>query len=165
MFLTNKGLFKLHVMYFGLCNSLGTFQRMMNSIFWELLHEGVLVNYMDDFIIPAKTWRNWKKNDQILEDSRETQSVFQEIEMQFQHGRNPYPRSHCREGTNQDEIGEDKGSKRMENTNESERHGKFPRVCKLLLTIHPKLQPHGKAIERIERQEGLEVGRRTPKGI
>ena len=27
----------------------------MNSIFWELLHEGVLVNYMDDFVIPAKT--------------------------------------------------------------------------------------------------------------
>ena len=28
---------------------------MMNSIFQELLHEEVLVNYMDDFIIPAKT--------------------------------------------------------------------------------------------------------------
>jgi len=28
---------------------------MMNSIFWELLHEGVLANYMDNFIIPAKT--------------------------------------------------------------------------------------------------------------
>ena len=28
---------------------------MMNSIFWELLHEVVLVNYMDDFVIPAKT--------------------------------------------------------------------------------------------------------------
>ena len=54
-FLTNKGLFRLQVMYFGLCNSPGTFQKMMNSIFWELLHEGVLVNYMDDFIIPAKT--------------------------------------------------------------------------------------------------------------
>ena len=27
----------------------------MNSIFWELLHEGVLANYIDDFIIPAKT--------------------------------------------------------------------------------------------------------------
>ena len=26
----------------------------MNSIFWELLHEGVLTNYMDDFVIPAK---------------------------------------------------------------------------------------------------------------
>ena len=32
-FLTNKGLFKPQVMYFGLCNSLGIFQRMMNSIF------------------------------------------------------------------------------------------------------------------------------------
>jgi len=32
-FLTNKGLFESQVMYFGLCNSLGAFQRMMNSIF------------------------------------------------------------------------------------------------------------------------------------
>ena len=54
-FLTNKGLFEPQVMYFGLCNSPGTFQRMMNSIFWELLHEGILANYMDDFVIPAKT--------------------------------------------------------------------------------------------------------------
>jgi len=28
---------------------------MMNSIFKKLLHKGVLANYMDDFIIPAKT--------------------------------------------------------------------------------------------------------------
>ena len=28
---------------------------MMNSIFWELLHEGVLANYIDDFVIPAKS--------------------------------------------------------------------------------------------------------------
>ena len=54
-FLTNKGLFEPQVMYFGLCNSPGTFQRMMNSIFQELLHKGVLANYMDDFVIPAKT--------------------------------------------------------------------------------------------------------------
>jgi len=56
-FLTNKGLFKPQVMYFRLCNSLGTFQRMMNSIFRELLHKGVLANYMDDFVIPAKTMK------------------------------------------------------------------------------------------------------------
>jgi len=54
-FLTNKGLFKLRVMYFRLCNSPETFQRMMNSIFRELLHEGILANYMDDFVIPART--------------------------------------------------------------------------------------------------------------
>jgi len=26
-----------------------------NSIFWELLYEGILANYMDDFVIPVKT--------------------------------------------------------------------------------------------------------------
>jgi len=51
----NKGLFKPQVMYFGLCNSPRTFQRMMNSIFWELLYKGILANYMDNFVIPAKT--------------------------------------------------------------------------------------------------------------
>ena len=54
VFLINKGLFEPQVMYFGLCNSLGTFQWMMNSIFQELLHEGVLANYMNDFVILAK---------------------------------------------------------------------------------------------------------------
>jgi len=53
--LTNKGLFEPQVIYFRLYNSPGTFQRMMNSIFWKLLHEGVLANYMDDFVILAKT--------------------------------------------------------------------------------------------------------------
>ena len=33
----------------------------MNSIFWELLHKGVLANYMDDFIILAKTIKELKK--------------------------------------------------------------------------------------------------------
>ena len=32
-FLTNKDLFKPQVIYFGLCNSLETFQQIMNSIF------------------------------------------------------------------------------------------------------------------------------------
>jgi len=27
----------------------------MNSIFWKLLYEGVLANYIDNFVIPAKT--------------------------------------------------------------------------------------------------------------
>jgi len=56
-FLTNKGLFEPQVMYFGLCNSPGTFQWIMNSIFQELLHKGILANYMDDFIILAKNMK------------------------------------------------------------------------------------------------------------
>ena len=54
-FLMNKGLFKPRVMYFRLCNSPETFQRIINSIFRELLHKEVLANYMDDFIIPARS--------------------------------------------------------------------------------------------------------------
>ena len=42
-------------MYFGLCNSPEMFQQIMNSIFRELLHKGILANYMDNFVIPAKT--------------------------------------------------------------------------------------------------------------
>ena len=30
---------------------------MINSIFQELFHNGVLANYMDDFVIPAKTMK------------------------------------------------------------------------------------------------------------
>ena len=60
-FLTNKGLFEPQVMYFGLCNSPGIFQQMMNSIFRELLHEGILANYIDDFMIPAKTIKELEK--------------------------------------------------------------------------------------------------------
>ena len=48
-------------MYFGLCNLLGTFQRMMNSIFQELLHEGVLANYIDNFVILVKTMEELEK--------------------------------------------------------------------------------------------------------
>ena len=54
-FLTNKGLFEPQVIYFGLWNSLGTFQRIINSIFQELLYKGILANYMDNFVISAKT--------------------------------------------------------------------------------------------------------------
>jgi len=48
-------------MYFELCKLPGTFQRMMNSIFRELLHKGVLANYMDDFVILAKTKEELKE--------------------------------------------------------------------------------------------------------
>jgi len=52
--LTNKGVFKPQVIYFGLYNSLETFQMMMNSIFQKLLYDRILANYMNDFVILAK---------------------------------------------------------------------------------------------------------------
>ena len=50
-FLTPEGLFKPTVMFFGLTNSLATFQTMMNAIFWQEVGKGWLSVYMDDMAI------------------------------------------------------------------------------------------------------------------
>jgi len=65
-------------MYFGLQNLPGIFQRMMNSIFQILLHKGVLANYMDNFIIPAKTKKELEEG---FKGSRKAQSLFQIIKV------------------------------------------------------------------------------------
>jgi Reverse transcriptase (RNA-dependent DNA polymerase) len=50
-FITNEGLFKPTVMFFGLTNSPATFQTMMNSIFADNIAEKWLMVYMDDMAI------------------------------------------------------------------------------------------------------------------
>jgi hypothetical protein len=50
-FCMNRGLFEPLVMYFGLTNSLATFQTMMNEIFQDLITEGVVSVYLDDILI------------------------------------------------------------------------------------------------------------------
>ena len=50
-FQTNRGLFEPLVMFFGMTNSLATFQTMMNDIFWDLIVEGIMVVYLDNILI------------------------------------------------------------------------------------------------------------------
>jgi hypothetical protein len=47
-FLTPEGLFEPMVMFFGLTNSLATFQMMMNTIFCHEVQEGWFSIFMDD---------------------------------------------------------------------------------------------------------------------
>jgi len=55
-FMTNEGLFKPTIMFFGLTNSPATFQTMMNSVFAPEIAEQWLTIYMDDMAIHmAKT--------------------------------------------------------------------------------------------------------------
>jgi len=60
-FQTNRGLFKPLVMFFGLCNSLATFQTMMDDIFDDLITEGVVVVYLDDILIFTETLKEHQR--------------------------------------------------------------------------------------------------------
>jgi hypothetical protein len=64
-FKTNWGLFEPTVMFFGMCNSLATFQAMMDSIFSDMIEEQRVIVYMDDILIFAE---NQKK---LLEQTKQ----------------------------------------------------------------------------------------------
>jgi hypothetical protein len=48
-------------MFFGLTNSLSTFQMMMNNIFRNLIMEGVVCVYLDDILIFSKTLKEQRR--------------------------------------------------------------------------------------------------------
>lgn len=52
-FVTPNGHYEFLKAPFGLCNSPAVFQRFINTVFWPLMREGVVMVYMDDLIVPA----------------------------------------------------------------------------------------------------------------
>jgi hypothetical protein len=58
-FSTRFGTYEFTVMPFGLCNAPATFQRLMDTVFYDVLWKFVLV-YMDDIIIFSKTAQEHK---------------------------------------------------------------------------------------------------------
>ena len=54
-FITPYGTYIPLVMFFGLCNSPATFQRVMNNLFDSLLCTGCVIIYVDDIPIPTPT--------------------------------------------------------------------------------------------------------------
>jgi RNase H-like domain found in reverse transcriptase/Reverse transcriptase (RNA-dependent DNA polymerase) len=71
-FKTNKGLFELMVMFFEMCNSLATFQAMMDNIFMMMIDKQLVIVYMDNILIFAETEEELRRiTKQVLEKLRE----------------------------------------------------------------------------------------------
>ena len=62
----NRGLFEPTVMFFGMCNSLATFQSMMDTMFKDLIEEGIIIIYMDDLFLFAKNLTSLKENTKLV---------------------------------------------------------------------------------------------------
>jgi hypothetical protein len=60
-FVTNQGLFKPKVMFFGLTNSPTIFHSLMNSIFADLIAQGKVAGYFDDILIWSSTLKEHRK--------------------------------------------------------------------------------------------------------
>jgi hypothetical protein len=71
-FKTNKGLFEPMVMFFGMCNSLATFQAMMDDILMTIIDKQLVTVYMDNILIFANTKEELKRiTKQVLEKLQE----------------------------------------------------------------------------------------------
>jgi hypothetical protein len=65
-FKMNKGLYKPTVMFFGMCNSPATFQAMMDHIFVDMIKGCIVIVYMDDILIFAKTMEDLERYKKII---------------------------------------------------------------------------------------------------
>jgi Reverse transcriptase (RNA-dependent DNA polymerase) len=55
-------------MFFGMCNSLATFQVMMDSIFSDMIEGCMVIVYMDDILIFANNQEDlWKHTKMVLQ--------------------------------------------------------------------------------------------------
>jgi mannose/fructose/N-acetylgalactosamine-specific phosphotransferase system component IIB len=53
-------------MFFGMCNSLATFQAMVDKIFKNKIEENLIIVYIDDILAFSKMINGLKKIEQII---------------------------------------------------------------------------------------------------
>lgn len=79
-FKTHRGLFEPMVMFFGLCNSPGTFQAMMNALFKDMIDEGWIVIYMDDILIFSKDQKTHEERTRRVLQRLQENDLFLKLE-------------------------------------------------------------------------------------
>jgi Reverse transcriptase (RNA-dependent DNA polymerase) len=75
-FKMNKGLFKPTVMFFGMCNSLATFQAMMDDIFMTMIDNRLAIVYMDNILIFAYTKEELERITKLVLEKLREQNLF-----------------------------------------------------------------------------------------
>src|SRR5487761_516046 len=79
-FLTNEGLFKPTVMFFGLTNSPATFQTMMNTIFATEVAQMWLTIYMDNMAIHTKQLENEMEEEHLEQHHKYVKHILAKLE-------------------------------------------------------------------------------------
>jgi hypothetical protein len=84
-FITNWGLFKPLVMYFGMCNAPAMFQQMMDVLFQKVLMSGRVFVYVDDVLIAGDDLEelcHWTR--EVLMIMRESRLSCKPVKCQFE---------------------------------------------------------------------------------
>ena len=133
-FKMNWGLFEPTVIFFRMCNSLATFQAMMDNIFQDLIEEGIVIIYMDDMFLSAKN------KDRLQENTRRVLQRLMENDLYLK----PKKCEFCKEKIEwlgmviqEGKIMMDPGKLRGIQDNHSETSMGLPGIQELLPAIHP----------------------------
>jgi Reverse transcriptase (RNA-dependent DNA polymerase) len=76
VFKTNQRLFEPTVMFFRMCNSLATFQAMMDSIFLDMIEKCMVIVYMDDILIFENNQEDLQKHTKMVLQQLQEHTLF-----------------------------------------------------------------------------------------
>jgi hypothetical protein len=146
------------VMFFGMCNSPPTFQAMMDAIFVDMIEGCIVIIYMDDILIFARTEEDLERYTKlVLQRLRENDLFLKALKCEFNKTRIEYLGMIIEEGKfAMDPIKLGRNT-RLAYPHHSKTSQVFPRVWQFLQTIHSPFFRIGKAIERFNK-EGQEMG-------
>ena len=131
-------------MFFGMCNSLATFQLMMDSIFIEEIEEGVTIVYMDDILIYAATPELLERyTKRILHKLRDHDLFLKAKKCEFNKDQNGIFRISSGRRKNFHRPNQGQRICRMAYTNLCQRCSILSRIWKLLQEIHSRIFDFG----------------------
>ena len=153
-------------MYFGLCNSLETFQWMMNSIFQELLHEGVLANYMNNFVILAKNMEELKERmTQFFKIAEKHNLYFKRSKCDFNMEEIPILEVIVGKGQVQIENNKVKAVKKWKTLTKIKKVESFLGFANFYRRFIRNFSHITRPLNEFKRQKRVEIGRRTAESI